>query len=519
MKKKTKTSFLKHVLLVALLAIASLANGPCSTVTRDDKLKNQRLRYGIGTPGGGNPWAKQQLLKVIDGAQREVLAVFQDLNDAEVTNALIRKAQKGLAVAVAGDQRNEDKNPGFANLKALRTQDMFLDQRTAVNKSLQYDASTVAGKAARDRVLRTRLNFNRQNRSLKYNASAYDGRVEYNIVIADRTECWVSTGGANTATFNGGAYSIVFHFSSFDICNDLANEAHQLVWGGLFADEGEPSFGLFRHSKSQVDPNMRFTLDHLRFHLWFAPQEKPLVATITELMRAEKSITFAARALTQDIINDVATHSANRSHILNVFEYHARKPQTFGVPFRLKGVFGNEVGSADSSVSSPWTNTSINYNALMSNTCSTINGVSINLPYIDDNGVAVFQNASNQTSIHCDLLNLRNNINGGNSQSETIAIRKHSQSLPFNLFNIDTQGRHPRIIIMFSDLRKRYYYDAGNSQDAEPKRTRNDFFPLTDSLVMMIEPMASEATHGIFTDMAALADFIYEDAGSGGDTW
>ncbi|MCS6985607.1 MAG: hypothetical protein NZM25_10845 [Leptospiraceae bacterium] len=499
---------------------AILANfGPCSTKTRDRELRLQRYRYSIGLPSGGNPWAKEQLLKIIASAQREILAAFADLHDAEVTEALINKAQRGLAVAIAGDQRNENKNPGFAQLKALRSQDMFLDQRSAFQKALQYDGNTLAGKSARDRILRTRLNFNRQNRSRKYNAAPYDGRVEYNLLVADRTECWAMTGGVNPDNFVGGSYSVAFHFSSFDICNDMANEIHQLAWGGVFGDEGVPNFGLFRHNKAQVDPNTHFTIDHLRFHFWYAPQEKPIVATLTELMRAERRILFVARALTQDMIQDISAPHLNRSHILNILEYHVRKPQIYGVPFSLKGVFGNEVGLPDTNVGSPWAPMDLNYNALMNASCPTINTQTVTYPYIDANGNAQTQSHANRSSIHCALKTLRDSINGTDQQSGTIAIRKYPQPLPFNLFVIDHDFRHPRVILMFSDLRKRYYYDNDNSQDSEPRRTRNDFFPITDSLVMMVEPIASESPRGFFRDFATLAEFIYQVAGSGGDVW
>jgi hypothetical protein len=67
---------------------------------------------------------------------------------------------------------------------------------------------------------------------------------------------------------------------------------------------------------------------------------------------------------------------------------------------------------------------------------------------------------------------------------------------------------------MSSDLRKRYYYDDGGSQDMEPKRTRDDFFPITDAFVMVIEPAGSGTSSKIFDDMNSLLDKLIAQGGS-----
>ena len=243
-----------------LLLAALFLRGACVTTTNDPDLRLQGMNYYIGL--SGNAKAKEQLLKVIAGARTEVVGVFNDLSDTDISSALIEKADAGLKVAVGGDRRNEN-NAGFAALKALRSSNKFLD----------YYAATAAANAEtnqnlKNKILATRLNFNRLNRSLKFNANAYDGRVEYNFVVADKYTCWVSTGGANSSTFSSG-YSIVFVFNSFDICNDFYNEAQQPAYGGLFGDEGVPSFGKFRNNKSANDPNSRFRLGDLIFNIYW----------------------------------------------------------------------------------------------------------------------------------------------------------------------------------------------------------------------------------------------------------
>jgi hypothetical protein len=498
MTRKTPSRRFRGLWLLPLFLFAFL-RGACVTTTNEPDLRTQSFRYYLGI--GGNAPAKEHLLRIINGAQTEVVAVFNDLADTDVSSALIARANAGLKVGVAGDRRNIA-SAGFAALIAQRPA-MFQD----------YFAATAAANAEpnpnlKNNILRTRLNFNRLNRSLKFNASSYDGRVEYNFVVADKYNCWVSTGGANGATFSTGV-SIVLVFQSFDICNDFYNEAQQLVYGGLFGDEGVPSFGKFRNNKTITDPNTRFRLGDLIFNIYFAPQERPLTPVITELFRAEKSIRFAARALTQDVINDVATHNANRSHLLNVFQYKARIPQLYGQAFSIQGVVGTEVDTNPSPLSSPYSG-SVAYNALVAGTCPTVNSGTIALPFLDQNNAPTSQNVTNVTSIHCDLAALQTSVN----DTATFAVRKYPGALPFNTFLVDHNWRKPRAIIMSSDLRKRYYYDDGGSQDAEPKRTRDDFYHITDAFVIIIEPAGSESNLKIFNDLNQMITTLYNAGGS-----
>jgi len=491
-------------LIAVLFVFLATVRGACVTTTNDPELRTQNFTYYLGI--GGNPKAKQQLLNIISGAKQEVVGVFNDLSDTDVSNALIERANAGLKVAIGGDQHNEN-NPGFAALKALRSANKFLDYFAATSA-----AAAESNQAAKNRILATRLNFNRLKHptKLRYDASAYDGRVEYNFVVADKYNCWVSTGGANSYTFDTGL-SIVFVFQSFDICNDFYNEAQQAAYGGLFGDEGEPSFGKFRNSKSINDPNTRFRLGDLIFNIYFAPQERPLVPVITELMRAENSIRFAARALTQDIIQDVTNPSMNRSHILNVFASKGRIPQRFGGAFTLQGIVGAEDDPSPTAISSPWTAYNAPYNALVSGSCPTVNSTSLNLPYRDTNAVAVYNSGiTNQTSIHCELATLQTSVNN----SSVAAFRKLSTRIPFNVFTVDTGKRKPRLIVMSSDLRKRYYYDEGNSQDGEPLRTQNDFYGITDAFVFIIEPAGSQSNGKIFSDFDELITRLYNLGGA-----
>lgn len=498
MQYKPRTVF--AVLTLSL----SFLRGTCASTTNDPELSTQSVRYYIGI--GGNAKAKEQLLKVIGSASREVVAVFSDLADTDVSAALIEKANAGLRVGVGGDQRSENS----AGFQALRNQ--------RPGKFQDYFAATASAAAEpnvnlKEKILRTRLNFNRLNRDLKFNASAYDGRVEYNFVVADKYTCWVSTGAPNDATFSTGT-SVVFVFQSFDICNDFYNEAQQLVYGGLFGDEGIPSFGKFRYNKTITDPNTRFRLGDLIFNIYFAPQERPLVPVTTELLRAERSIKFAARALTQDIINDVQTHTVNRSHILNTLQYKSSIPRIFGQPFSLRGVLGQEIDAAPSDIPSPWALSAQPYNALVSGSCPTIlSGSTLTLPFFTgahaQDGTTQQPGISNQTSIHCDLQTLQTVVN----DAGTFAVRKLPGALGFNVFLNDYGGRVPRLIVMSSDLRKRYYYDPGNSQDAEPNRTRNDFFPITDAFVIVVEPAGTGADLKMFADFDSMLDILYNQGG------
>jgi hypothetical protein len=79
---------------------------------------------------------------------------------------------------------------------------------------------------------------------------------------------------------------------------------------------------------------------------------------------------------------------------------------------------------------------------------------------------------------------------------------------------VDYGGRKPRIILMSSDLRKRYYYDESNSQDAEPKRTQNDYLHITDAFVIIIEPAGSQTDMKIFDDFNTLVNRFINGGGS-----
>lgn len=513
--KLAKTLF--SFLLITLFVVR------CDSVTNAPELKNQSMQYYLGI--GGNPQAKTELLKIIRSAKKEVVGVFNDLADTEISSAFIERANAGLKVGVAGDKRNQN-NAGFAALKALRPakfQDYF--DATA-------SAAAEPNVQLKEKIMRTRLNFNRNTHptKLRYDASSYDGRVEYNFVVADKTFCWVSTGGANSSTFSSGL-SIVFVFHSFDICNDFYNEAQQLVYGGLFGDEGQPSFGKFRYNKSVTDPNQRFRLGDLIFNIYFAPQEFPLTAVVTELMRAEKSIHFAARAITQDVINDVGSHSANRSHILNSLQYKATIPKVYAKSFSIRGVIGTEIDSSPSSINTPWPTATIQYNALVSGSCPTVNAAGaspLRLPFYDgsstaspgstychlggtgNGGCSAGTTLSNQTSIHCDLAALQTSANDTN----VVSVKKYPAALPYNVFLNDWGARKPRIVVMSSDLRKRFYFDEASAQDVEPKRTRDDFFLISDAFVMIIEPAGSQTDLKIFNDFNTLINSLYNQGGS-----
>jgi hypothetical protein len=494
--------------LAVMFSLIFFVRGTCSTTTNDPDQRTQNMNYYLGI--GGNAKAKEQLLSIINRGKSEIVGVFNDLADTEVSSALIAKANAGLKIGIGGDRRSEN-SAGFQQLKNLRP-----------GKFQSYFAATNAAAAEpnqnlKNEILRTRLNFNRNLHPSKprYNAESFDGRVEYNFVVVDKTYCWVSTGGANADTFSTGN-SVVFVFQSFDICNDFYNEAQQLVYGGLFGDEGAPSFGKFRYSKTITDPNARFRLGDLIFNIHFAPQERPLTPVITELMRAEKSIKFAARALTQDIINDVATHSVNRSHILNVFQYKASIPTLYGQQFSIKGILGTEVDLVPSSVYSPYTTPATrDYNTLVQGSCPSINSTGVILPFytgahVKDGSHQESASTINLTSIHCDLATLQTTVNNTN----TFQVRKFPGGLPYNVFLTDYNSRKPRIVVMSSDLRKRYYFDDGGSQDAEPKRTRDDFFPITDAFVIIIEPAGSATDTKIFNDFNSMLDTLFAQGGN-----
>ncbi|MBX3723858.1 MAG: hypothetical protein KF713_18575 [Turneriella sp.] len=508
---------------VLILPIFMLRSA-CVSTTNDPEQRTQSMSYYLGI--GGNSKAKEQLLAVINSAKTEIVGVFNDLADTEVSSALINQANAGLKVAIGGDKRNQ----ASAGFQAL------IGQRPS--KFQTYFAATTAANAetnenVKKNILKTRLNFNRNTHPSKprYDASSFDGRVEYNFVVADKTFCWISTGGANSTTFNTGQ-SVVFVFQSFDICNDFYNEAQQLAYGGLFGDEGAPSFGKFRYSKTITDPNTRFRLGDLIFNIYFAPQERPLTPVVTELMRSEKSIKFAARALTQDIINDVGSHTLNRSHLLNAFQYKATIPAVYGQSFSIKGVIGAEVDANQSSITTPWSGTGRPYDSLISGSCPTINAVAtggLRLPFYDGSSTVAPGNTychlggtnnstdcnagttlTNQTSIHCDLATLQTTVSNANIAS----FRKYPTTLPYNIFLTDYGSRKPRLVVMSSDLRKRYYYDDGGSQDNEPKRTRDDFFPITDAFVLIIEPAGSATEQKIFNDFNTLLDTLIGQGGS-----
>lgn len=147
---------LTQKMLPLLLALV-FVRGACVTKTNDADLRLQNMNYYIGY--GGNPKAKQKLLEVIAGARTEVVGIFNDLSDTDVSSALIARADAGLKVAIGGDQRNES-NAGFAALAAKRAQNKFLTYKDATDR-----AAAEPNQNLKNKILATRLNFNRHNRS------------------------------------------------------------------------------------------------------------------------------------------------------------------------------------------------------------------------------------------------------------------------------------------------------------------------------------------------------------------
>ena len=102
--------------LAVMFSLIFFVRGTCSTTTNDPDQRTQNMNYYLGI--GGNAKAKEQLLSIINRGKSEIVGVFNDLADTEVSSALIAKANAGLKVGIGGDRRSEN-SAGFQQLKNL----------------------------------------------------------------------------------------------------------------------------------------------------------------------------------------------------------------------------------------------------------------------------------------------------------------------------------------------------------------------------------------------------------------
>jgi len=289
------------------------------------------------------------------------------------------------------------------------------------------------------------------------NAAGYDGKVEQNYLITDNRNCWISTGGPTENTFLK-EFSITFVIHSVEICSDFYSDGLVQARGGLFSDEGKPAFGSFQHHKGVTDPLNTHKFAGYIFNIFFAAQERPLNPVITRLLNAKKSIRFVVRAITQDIVHDIDDHSANRSHLLNILQYKSRLKDLFNADFVLQGIFGSELASAS-------------------------------CPVLTD-----------AFSIHCDIKTLLGDLNA----------KKYNGPINFNLFLIDENTDRPQIILLSSDLRLRFYNDSIDDIYAEPEKTRNDYYNITDGFLIIIEPAGPDMNKDIFVNFGKFIDTVFQ---------
>jgi len=338
---------------------------------------------------------------LLKSSTTQVKIVLNEFDDTDLANQIIDLSEQGIEILVAADNINSD-GEGFVTLET-------------------------------------------QNLSIKKNTS---GKMEQNFVVVDDFKCWISTSGFNQDIYsNIGGFAITFVIQSQSICRDFSREATQLVSGGVFSDSGNAEFDSFTHQKALTDPLNKFEVGGLLFYVYFAAQERPLVKLFTTLLNAKKSIKFMAKGLTQNQVVDGTTHSANRSHLLNILQYKNKISALYGGEFTIKGVIDDQLmGDNDS--------------------CST------------DGTLA------NPTSIHCDLAILMGNN-----------VKKYTgtPAINFNLFLLDVDTDNPVALILSSDLK----LTAG--------------FDLTDAFLIVIQKKGSSASSTFFEKMSAMIDLAYQN--------
>ena len=460
---QTKFTFIKRSGLASGLLVVFLLFTACQLDLEEQSETRslQNLTYYFTKPGEPDPANKAALLDVITSSEREIVAVFNSFTDQEVTDALLERYEAGVDIYMAGDfHSNTD-----AGFRRLNAQDEIEIKFSDSNLDTEPRRS---GRVSDSRDLPPR-----------------DGRVETNVLIADKRSCWVSTAPPTRGGFEN-SYAVSIKFLSTEICTDFFNDARLMAQGGLFSDEGGKlvthandrggdedavQFSQFSHNKGIPDPNYRFRLGEHIIYTFFAWQERPLNTLITRLLRSRNSIEFAAKAITNDVIRDRTDPTMNRSHILNAFEYKSRIPEEFDGDYSIRGVFSEEL---------------------------------IGISDIGGTPLGTAGRLDSRMSIHKKMNALPN-----------IDLKKNAGQITFNLYVVDKGTQYAQIILLSSDLRLRYYENGFNTNpDFAPmsrqvESVREDYYDITDAFMLIIEPSGNHTEQKIYNDFSGFINEIY----------
>lgn len=463
----------RNIFLALLLLAVSIS---CTSKTDDPSQSLEEFYYYFGEPNAPNSKSKIALLEAINDADNEIVAAFSYLDDVDVADALITAHQRGVKVSVAFDRQNTD--PEYDN--PCLAVDVTADIRNSGFLRLRDQGDSVFNES--DEALKEGkivLHANRRKISDQYDSRCEDGKMESNFLVADSFTCWVSTNGAGAKVFSEtpSEYSIAFLIKSRAICEDFYREGNQLANGGLFSDEGVASFGDIQYNKAVTDGYTKFSLKGHIFHIYFGSQERPINPIITTLLNSHYSIRFAARSLSQDLINNVEDSSENRSHILNIFQYKHYANDLFeDANFTLQGIIGADPYLTE--------------------------GTPDNAAYFYDDGNPTVKAQNLDISIHSDL----SAILGED-------LRKYNEGLQFNLFLIDENTELEKVIIVSDDLRKRFFNDT-ITDGIYDWDTYADYFNVTDSVTIMIEKEYNGVDRYLFQEFQEFYEKIFNEGGS-----
>lgn len=227
-------------------------------------------------PGATSPTdVEARIVALIDGAQTEVLVAAADMSSQRVADALVRAQQRGVLVAVVGDEEDAAQ-PGFATLQAAGVRTVFGDGELFWTPNL--DAS----------ILRT----DESNKML------------HSIVVADYIHSVILTSGFVSTD---ATHTQLVLFASYEEWGRDARDMIEQMIGGTFST----TLTQFDAALSS-DPNNRtiYPSANEPFELYVGPGEPLLKHVIDEIYEARANVWLVSSVIDHEPLADALIYKA-----------------------------------------------------------------------------------------------------------------------------------------------------------------------------------------------------------------
>jgi hypothetical protein len=259
-----------------LLALA-LCAASCDSAPPDDAPYFNRYRLLIGgedVPGAiGEAALEDEIIAVVNGAQRELSVAFESFESERVAEAMIAARDRGVRVRFVGDADLQD--------------------QAGVRRLLAADIDAVFGDGP--------FSYSPEPNSIVSRAGEHN-QMAHNFVVADEREVITLSGGL----FGEEVHQVGLRITSEDMGKDFTDEFNQMH-AGVFATTLSAFNGPI---KSITNDRYFYPTNDGVLQVFYGPQERLLKRVIDELYAARASVFIIAESFTNEFIDDALRYKA-----------------------------------------------------------------------------------------------------------------------------------------------------------------------------------------------------------------